>query len=307
MERPLFPIPFLERLFRPYETNVESDGYPQVSVFLVGVTVIRWAVRRAILVLARQWLPLRRRALLFRAVVPRRYWFPAVLMLSRAHGALARLAGSREYASRELSCIDGWLGELTLSGPFAVDYKVVGAEQLRRAPDDQGGILCCMVHLPLTPMTMRACLDLGAAPEYIVAAPHNINQDGRWLPAGAGEGLKAIAPGPFTLLQARKVLQQGGRLASMLDEDVGTPLRPSLMRLAGSVGARVVFCCAEMDAERNLVVTYRNLLHPIPDTEEKVSANLAAVDEERQRVLARLRGPVLGSGSIACHLGRAGS
>jgi hypothetical protein len=267
-------------------------------MFLAGVTVIVWPVRRAILVLARQWLPLRRRARLFRAVVPRRYWFPAVLMLSRAHGTLARLAGSPEYASRELSCVDGWLAELTQSGPFAVDYKVVGAEHLRRTPDDQAGILCCMVHLPLTPMTMRGCVDLGAAPEYLIAAPHNINQDGRWLPAGASEGLRAIAPGPFTLLEARKVLQQGGRLASMLDENVGTPLRPALMRLAGAVGARVVICLAEMDAQRNLVVTYWTPPHPIPDTEEKVAANMAAVDEERQRVMTSLRRPMLGAGSM---------
>jgi hypothetical protein len=256
-------------------------------------------MRRAILILARQWLPLQRRARLFRAVVPRRYWFSAVLMLGRAHGILARLAGCREYAHRELSCIDGWLGELTNSGPFAVDYKMVGAEHLRKTSDDRAGILCCMVHLPLTAMSMRGCVDLGAAPEYIIAAPHNINQDGRWLPAGAGEGFKAIAPGPFTLLQARKVLQKGGRLASMLDEDVGTPLRPALMRLAGSMGARVVLCWAEMDAERNLVITYRTPVHPIPDTEEKVSANMAAVEEERQRALDSLRGPVLRSRSLA--------
>ena len=80
----------------------------------------------------------------------------------------------------------------------------------------------------------------------------------------------------------------------MLDEDVGTPLRPALMQVAGSVRARVVLCWAEMNADRTIVVTYRTPPHSVPDTEEKVWANLAALDQQRQRVLATLRGQYWG-------------
>jgi hypothetical protein len=49
-----------------------------------------------------------------------------------------------------------------------------------------------------------------------------------------------------------------------------------------------------MDATRNIVVTYKTAPHPVPDTEEKVWENLAALDEQRQRVLASLRGQYWG-------------
>ena len=55
----------------------------------------------------------------------------------------------------------------------------------------------------------------------------------------------------------------------MLDEDVGTPLRPALMRLAGSVRARVVLCWAVMDTTRTIVVTFKTAPYPIPDTETR--------------------------------------
>ena len=137
---------------------------------------------------------------------------------------------------------------------------------------------------------MRACVDLGAAPDFVIAAPHNINRKGQWMPAGVAEGIKAISPGSGTIKKARTVLCEGGRFASMLDEDVGTPLRPALMRLAGSVRARVVLCWAVMDATRTIVVNFKTAPYPIPDTEEKVAANLAVLDEIRQQVLASLRG-----------------
>lgn len=239
---------------------------------------------------ARQLVPLRRRALLFRSIVPRRYWFRGVLALSRAHATIARMAGAQECARYESSCVDRWLRELTLSGPFPIKYRVEGAEHLVGTAADEAGILFSTVHIPLTAVMMRACVDLGAAPDYVIAAPININRDGRWLPAGLSEGFNAIPPGSGTLRRARTVLAEGGRFASMLDEAVGMPLRPALMQVAGSVRARVVFCWAEMEPSRTIVVIYRTAPHAIPDTEEKVSANLAMLDQQRQRVLATLRG-----------------
>lgn len=243
---------------------------------------------------AKRLLPLRRRALLFRSMVPRRFWFRGVLALSQAHATIARMAGGQECARYESSCVDRWLVQLTLSGPFPIEYRVEGAEHLIRTAADEAGILCCSVHVPLASVLMRACVELGAMPDYVIAAPHNINRDGRWLPAGLREGFKAIPPGSGTLRRARTVLAEGGRFASMLDEDVGTPLRPALMQVAGSVRARVVLCWAEMDPSRTVVVTYRTAPHAIPDTEEKVWANLGVLDQQRQRVLATLRGQYWG-------------
>jgi hypothetical protein len=253
----------------------------------------RVGVQRTI-TLVKKVLPLRRRALLFRSMVPRRFWFSGVLALGRTHASIARVAGCRECARYESTCVDRWLVELTLLGPFPIKYRVNGAQHLARAAADEAGILYCTVHLPLTPVLMRGCAELGAPPDFVLAAPHNINRDGQWVPAGMAEGFKAVPPGPTLLRQVRTVLSEGGTFASMMDADVGTPLKPTLMRLAGSVRARVILCWAVMDATRTIVVTYRTAPHPIPDTEEKVWANLAALEELRQRVLASLRGQYWG-------------
>jgi hypothetical protein len=251
-------------------------------------------VRRRIAAFVKKVVPLRRRALVFQWLVPRRFWFSGVLLLSRCVARIARIAGSRECARYEAFSVDGWLAELTLGGPFPVKYRVDGAQHLVRTADDETGILYCGVHLPLTGVMMRAFLELGAAPDFVLAAPHNINPNGQWLPAGMTQGLNAVPPGRTLLRRVRTVLSEGGTFASMMDEAVGAPLRPTLMRLAGSVRARIIFSWAVMDASRTVVVTYRPAPHPVPDTEEKVLANLAVLDEQRQRVLASLRGQYWG-------------
>jgi hypothetical protein len=251
-------------------------------------------VTRRIAAFIKKAVPLRYRVALFQLLIPRRFWFPGVLELCRCLATIARLVGFRECAGYEASSVDGWLLELTRRGPFPVKYRVIGAQHLAKTAVDEAGILYCSVHLPLASVMMRGLLELGAPPDLLLAAPWNISRDGKWLAAGTADGLNAIPPGPWLLRKVRILLSEGGRFASMMDADVGTPLSPTLMRLAGSVRARVILCWAVMDATRTIVVTYVTAPHPIPDTEEKVWANLAVLQEQRQRVLANLRGQYWG-------------
>lgn len=246
---------------------------------------------RRIIDWAKKFISLERRALLFRLLVPRRYWFPGVLVISRASAALLRLAGFQAAARYEASCVDGWLSELTLRGAFPIKYQLIGAEHLARSAADEAGVLYCTVHLPLAAVMMRACMESGASPDLVLAAPHNIDRNGQWVPAGMATGFNALPPGPSLIRRVRTVLGQGGRFATMADAEMGGPLRPTLMRLAGSVRARVILCWAVMNTDRTIVVTYRTAPHPIPDTEEKVWANLAALQEQRERVLGNLLDP----------------
>ena len=249
---------------------------------------------RRIAALIKKAVPLRRRVGLFKLLVPRRFWFQGVLILSRILATIARLLGFQHCAGYEASTVDGWLSELTLRGPFPVKYRVIGAEHLAKSAADQAGLLHCGVHLPLTAVMMRGFLDSGASPDLLLVAPHNVNPDGKWMPAGSAVGFNAIAPGPGLLPRVRTLLSEGGRFGSLMDADVGAPLRPTLMRLAGSVRARVILSWAVMDATRTIVVTHQTPPYPIPDTEEKVRANLAVLEELRQRVLASLQGQYWG-------------
>ena len=139
------------------------------------------------------------------------------MALSRAQAIIARTTGRQECARHEASCVDGWLAELTLSGPFAIDYRVEGAEHLVRTAADEAGILYCTVHVPLATVMTWACVELGAAPDCVIAAPHNINREGRWVPAGLSEGLERLrlagntAPGAHCARRRREVCIHAGR------------------------------------------------------------------------------------------------
>jgi hypothetical protein len=246
-------------------------------------------VDRRIIDWAKKLLSLERRALLFRLLVPRRFWFSGVLTVGRVSAGILRLAGLKKAARYEALCVDGWLRELTLRGPFPIKYRLIGAEHLAMSDADEAGLLYCTVHVPLAAIMMRACMELGASPDFVLAAPHNIDRHGQWVPAGMATGFNAIPPGRSLIRQVRTVLCEGGRFATMADAELGGPLRPTMMRLAGSVRARVILCWAVMDTNRTVVVTYRTAPYPIPDTDEKVWANLAVLQEQRERVLANLQ------------------
>lgn len=245
---------------------------------------------RQIVVPLKKIFSLRRRLKLFQSIVPRRFWFPGVLALGRIQAAIARMAGSSDCARYEASFVDTWLHELSRGGSFPIKYRVTGAEHLLKTESDEAGLLYCSVHLPLAEVMVRGFLDLGVPPDSVIAAPSNITGEGRWIPAGIAEGVKALPPGPATLLRVRTVLREGGRFAAMLDEDLGQPLKPQMMRLAGRVGARVVLCWAEMDKSGTICVNYEPAPHPIPDNEQKVLANLGVLEDRRQRIIAGLRG-----------------
>lgn len=198
---------------------------------------------------------------------------------------MRRVARSSSWPLQRAKLIDFWVRQLTGAGYFPVKYRIDGAEHLAPTPAGGAGVFYCSVHLPLTVVVVWGMIDLGYPPDLVLAAPSNITADGHWVSAGAAKAIKALAPGSATLLRARTILRGGGRLAAMADEDEGEPLRPEMMRLAGRLGARVVLCWAAIDDAGEICVTYEPAPYPIPDTEEKVLANLDVLEIKRRSIL----------------------
>ena len=90
------------------------------------------------------------------------------------------------------------------------------------------------------------------------------------------------------MLRARTTLRARGIVGSLIDEGVQGALSGSLMRLAGRMGTRVILFWSEMDDEGRVLLTYQTAPYPIPDTEEKVIANLAVLEAERMRIFSAL-------------------
>lgn len=220
----------------------------------------------------------------FQQAVPNRHWFKGVLALSQIKAGIKLIDGSRESARHQALFIESWLHQLTSLRSFPVAYKVQGAEHLLSDEGTEAGVFYCSFHAPFTAIGLRSLFDSGFPPEWVVADSQNINPDGRWLPAGIQQGVRAFPPYASTLLRARTELRAGKRIAAMADLDVGAPLKPELMRLAGRLNAKVVLCWAEMH-QRTIWVHYESPPYPVPDTERKVLANLEAVDLRRQQVI----------------------
>lgn len=195
---------------------------------------------------------------------------------------------SREWASA--MAVEWWLIQLSERGEFPARYQVEGLEVVASALRE-GGTLLCGAHVPHLRLAMRSLIDCGISVGFMVTAAEHISQQGRWLPTGWPQGVTPVVQGPETLLNVRARLQQGELGAMLLDRNAGGPFYPNGMRLAGRLGMRVVLAWTEHEQDGTFRITFRDAPCPVPDTDEKVSANLAVLDAQRTRILAPLLHP----------------
>lgn len=244
----------------------------------------------------RSLLRLSRRAALI-ARRPSAAWFVSAVHLSRAQWGFYRLIWWRpDILLRTSVLLDVYLNELNKLGQFPIPWKAVGAEHLRcDTPCTTGGLhsggtLYCAAHLPLFSAHARVLEELHAAPSIVIALADAIDRQGGYPLPGMGKSIPAFPPSTSTLVKVHRALTGGATVGSMIDAYPGGPLKPQLFRLAGKTGSRVVFLYSELDEAGEMKFTIALPPYPVPDTEEKVQANLLAYDTERKRILAHYRG-----------------
>lgn len=190
--------------------------------------------------------------------------------------------------------LDVYLHELSKLGEFPIPWQVEGAEHLPTPgmanSSGGGGALYCAAHLPFFSAHARVLLELGAAPSLVIALANAIDADGGYPLPGIRQSIPALPPSASTLIKVHRALKGGAIVGSMMDAYPGGPLKPQLFRLAGKNGTRVIFLFSELDAKQGMKLIVAQPPFPIPDTEEKVQANLEAYDRERRRILAGFRG-----------------
>ena len=242
---------------------------------------------RGLKLLARA-MPLKRRARLLAAVVPRRHWFRAAVLLSRWHAQITCAVGKNRPEIREAYLRDDWLIELSLLGSFPVPMQIIGAESLEITAMDRGGIVLCATHIPLLMAVIRAAILSGHKPDLIVAAPHNIRLENSQIqPTGMTEGVPAMPPGPSALLRIRSILRRQGLIACTLDGHAEPS--PHLLVLAGRLGARVVTFRTGLAPDNTVNISFQNALHPFCDSYEAIEANMKAIQEDARRIFANLQ------------------
>lgn len=244
----------------------------------------------------RNLLRLSRRAALIARRSPT-MWFATAVYLSRLQWGFYRLIWWRpDILLRTSVLLDVYLYELNKLGTFPIPWQVVGREHLENDAASasgcprQGGTLYCAAHLPFFSAHARVLDEMKAAPSLVIALADAIDKEGGYPLPGMNKSIPALAPSTSTLVKVHRALQGGATVGSMIDAYPGGPLKPQLFRLAGKTGSRVIFLFSELDDNRQMKFTIARPPHPVPDTEEKVQANLLAYDTERKRILSHYRG-----------------
>ena len=231
-------------------------------------------------------LHLRKQARFVTWIVPNRYWYRMALAMCQLQGAINGALGGNRVLT-EAVMVDNWLSELTAIGPFPVPY-ILNRIDAVEADDPRIGTLHCWIHEPLVEFLMRPLLEQGYSEPIVVADRGRIVDGNRIMVPGTGKRLMAIPAEKSAIRQARRLLLNGTSVICLADENLGGPLQPVVLRLAGRVGARVVFQWAVRRPDGVIEVTFRNAPHPFCETDDAVRENLAFLREAQKRALAAL-------------------
>lgn len=206
--------------------------------------------------------------------------------MCRLQGALIGLFGGNRLLT-EAVMLDHWLWELTAIGPFPIPWTITGTDVIE-AVDPQIGTVYCWIHEPLAEFPLRPYLERGYPEPVVVADQGRIIGMDQLMVAGLERRLNAIPVNRYALGRARRSLQEGTPVVCLADAEIGGPLYPLVLQLAGRVGARVVFQWARRRQDGTIEVTFVNAPRPKCEDEKAVEENLEFLREAQKRALREL-------------------
>jgi hypothetical protein len=236
-----------------------------------------------------RWITLRRQARIVALLLPARHWYRAAIHASRLHARLTATLGGGDRMLTEAVLLDNWLQELTFSGEYPIPWRAVEKEVLNRI-DPGRGVLYCWTHLPLFDMALRAFIEMGYQTPLIVADPGRIFGDNELVVPGLAKRCRTIPVSPYVLTKLRTVLRRGGSVACLADPVLGGPISANILRLAGRVGARVVFFWAERRPDGVIDVYFIEAPRPYCESEEDIEVNMEFLRRENRRILDGIGG-----------------
>ncbi|MEO6805957.1 MAG: hypothetical protein ABI209_07400 [Edaphobacter sp.] len=227
--------------------------------------------------------PLRQQARFVAWLLPNRYWYRGALAITRLQGALVGLLGGNRKLT-EAVMLDHWLFELTVVGAFPIPYVVNGLDIIQTG-DEKIGTLYCWIHEPLVEFPVRTLVDLGRIKIVVVADPGRIVDGDQFLVVGTSIRLMAIPNLHYVLGRVKSALLNGVSVECLINEYMAGPIYPQVLRLAGRIGARVVFGSALRRPDDTIEVNLMKPPRPDCETEEAVQENLAYLRAAEERML----------------------
>jgi hypothetical protein len=235
------------------------------------------------------WLHLRRQVRFVTFVLPNQYWYRAALAACRLQGVVNGFLGGNRVLT-EAVMLDNWLWELTAIGPFPIPWTLDGIDVIEAA-DPSIGTVYCWIHEPLAEFPLRPYFERGYPEPVVVADFGRIIGVDQLMVAGLETRVTAIPANRYALGRARRSLQEGVPVVCLADAQMGGPLYPLVLQLAGRVGARVVFQWARRRPDGTIEVTFVNAPRPHCETDDAVRENLAYLRAAQKHALAALGMP----------------
>ena len=232
-------------------------------------------------------LPLEKQAEIVAAILPRRMWFRAALVLSGFQGGLVARMGGNGPLTRALM-LDHWLRQLTMVGPFPIPYRVTGLPVLKM----KGPKLYTWTHLPLVEVPLRAIVEQGEGDAAVVADQGKVEDGERFLVVGLEHHPKAIRVDDHLLMRVCRRLQSGSPVCFLADPFLGAPLSDVPLRIAARLRVPIVVQWAELAADHVFDITFRLAPFPYPQSAPEMEANLAFLAEAKERTLRNLGWPL---------------
>lgn len=224
-------------------------------------------------------------------LLPERFWYPAVLYISRLQALLLRpliaLSPYRKDPRRHIIVswlLNSWLRQLSnLGRPFAIPIRIKGEEALIDARSNPYGVIICSVHLPLVHLILRSLAEINCLPAAVVAGQREMRN--QKIPLWGLEGeLPGIVRSLNVLLRVQRVLLQGGAVFALVDTDMGSAIRPNLFRLVRIVGARAVFAIPELLPNGEILIEYSVPPDPLCLSDPSILANMQALQDQIARI-----------------------
>ena len=232
------------------------------------------------------FIPLSRRARIVAALLPSGHWYRFAVFASSLHGKLGSRFGTNGPLAEALM-LDNWMRALTFWGEYHIPWQPSQVEIL--AQDKPGhGVLYCWTHVPLVEIPLRALLDLGYSLDYIVADPGKIVDGDQFVVPGLRRRVNAISADKRVLTKVRTALTHGKSVACLADTELFGPLSSQVLRVAGLVGAFVIFQWADRLPDGSIKVTFIPAPHPLCSNDTEIEENLEFLRTMNRKTLGKL-------------------
>jgi len=181
-------------------------------------------------------------------------WYPASYKFTKRYSRLKPHPDKKLTKINAAIKLDALLRLLSVNEKsFLIPTKVKGLEVFNKPRPN--GLLLCSAHMPLLPVALRALAENNIILNALILKP--VVKNNRYPLFGIDYKIPVINNGPNVLLKAKNILQNGGIVIALADEDTGyNNYSPNVFRLAEKINTELVYFFSELKPDGHIEVSF---------------------------------------------------